>query len=760
MIPSRRAWLVSAVLAVSGLAAFTVRADPSLIGFDDEHARAERALEQRFDSALHADDLREWMRRLSARPHHVGSPYDKDNAEFLASLFRSWGYDTRIEQFSVLFPTPKVRVLEMLEPTRYQALLSEPALKEDATSGQATEQLPVYNAYSIDGDVTAPLVYVNYGVPKDYEELERRGVDVKGKVVIARYGGSWRGIKPKVAAEHGAVGCLIYSDPHDDGYFEGDVYPAGPFRNDRGAQRGSVADMPLFPGDPLTPGVGATADAKRLALSEAPTLTKIPVMPISYADAQPLLRALRGPVAPEAWRGALPLTYHLGPGPTRVHLKLAFNWNQAPLYDVIARLPGAQRPDEWIIRGNHHDAWVNGANDTISGLVALLAEAKAVGELHRGGWSPLRTIVYAAWDGEEPGLLGSTEWAETHADELRQKAAVYINSDGNGRGFLGMSGSHTLERFINEVARDVVDPQTKVSVAERRRARSLLDATKAEDRKEIRDRADLRIRALGSGSDYTPFLQHLGIASLDLGFGGEDPGGEYHSIYDSFDLYTRFKDPNFAYGVALAQTAGRAVLRLADADVLPFEFTSFADTLGKYVKEVSTLADDMREETEETNRRLRDRTYEVADDPKQPEVLPSPRPAVPYVSFAPLLNAQSRIEESAKAFDTAWKARAASGPLPAETLAALDAVLMSAERSLTRAEGLPRRPWFVHQVYAPGFYTGYGVKTLPAVRESLEQRDWAQAEEQVKTVAGVLEGFAQHVDRATAIVSGRASTAR
>ena len=749
MVTGRRASIaVLAFIVVAG----SVRADQGLLGFTDERARAQRALEQRFDASLSASDLRDWMKRLSARPHHLGSPYGKENAEFLASLFRSWGYDTRIEEFRVLFPTPKTRLLEMVEPTRFTAAISEPMLKEDATSGQTAEQLPVYNAYSIDGDVTAPLVYVNYGVPRDYEELARRGVDVKGKVVLARYGGSWRGIKPKVAAEHGAVGCLIYSDPRDDGYFQGDVYPEGAFRNDRGAQRGSVADMPLFPGDPLTPGVGATPDAKRLSLAEAPTLTKIPVMPISYADAQPLLRALRGPLAPEAWRGALPLTYHLGPGPTKVHLKLAFNWNQVPAYDVIARLAGAERPDEWIVRGNHHDAWVNGANDPISGLVPLLAEAKAIGELHKSGWTPKRTIVFAAWDGEEPGLIGSTEWVEAHAEELRSKAAVYINTDGNGRGFLGVGGSHTLERFINEVARDVIDPQTKVSVAERARARRVLDS-RADDRKDVRDRRDLRISALGSGSDYTPFLQHLGIASLNIGYGGEDDGGEYHSIYDSFDLFTRFKDPTFEYGIALAQTVGRAEMRLADADVLPFEFTAFADTLGRYVTEVAKLSDEMRDETEEVNRRLRDRTYQIAADPKQVEVPPSPRPPVPYISLAPLMNAKAKVDESAKSFDAAWKAR--TSPLSAEAQKSLDGVLMSAERTLTRSEGLPRRPWFVHHVYAPGFYTGYGVKTLPGVREALEQREWTQAEEQARLVAGLLEGLAAQIDRATAIVSTR-----
>src|SRR5215210_2374031 len=468
------------------LALFLVAASPAppaapLLGFSEEGAARQRDLEARFDSQLKAENLREWMKRLSARPHHVGSPYGKDNAEFMAGLFRSWGYDTKIEEFLVLFPTPTERVVEMVAPTRFTAKLAEPPVPGDATSGQTAEQLPIYNAYSIDGDVTGELVYVNYGVPRDYEELERRGVDVKGKIVIARYGGSWRGIKPKVAAEHGAVGCLIYSDPRDDGYFQGDVYPKGAWRNEHGAQRGSVADMPLFPGDPLTPNVGATKEAKRLALKDAPTLTKIPVMPISYADALPLLRSLTGPMAPEDWRGSLPVTYHLGPGATIVHLKLEFDWKTVPAYDVIAKIRGSQRPDEWIIRGNHHDAWVNGADDPISGLVAEMEEARAIGELAKAGWKPKRTIVYAAWDGEEPGLLGSTEWVEAHAATLKKNAAVYINSDSNGRGFLGVGGSHTLEKFINEVGRDVTDPQTKVSVLERSRALRMVRASSSDD---------------------------------------------------------------------------------------------------------------------------------------------------------------------------------------------------------------------------------------------------------------------------------------
>jgi N-acetylated-alpha-linked acidic dipeptidase len=386
-------------------------------------------------------------------------------------------------------------------------------------------------------------------------------------------------------------------------------------------------------------------------------------------------------------------------------------------------------------------------------MVALMAEAKAVGALRQSGWRPRRTLVYAAWDGEEPGLLGSTEWAEAHDAELQKKAVAYINSDSNGRGFLYMSGSHTLEKFINQVARDVTDPQTKVSAAERLRARRIVRGNEddAQDRKEIRERADLRIGALGSGSDYTPFLQHLGIASLNIGFGGEDGSGIYHSIYDSFAHYTRFNDSTFEYGIALAKLGGRTVLRLSEADVLPFEFGAFADTLGRYVKEVSKLADDLRDRTEEENRQLRDRTLVLAADPRQPFVVPKAKEAVPFVNFAPLQNALAKVEESARAFD---KARAALGDrLPsAQAQTALNELLMHAEQALTRPQGLPGRPWFRHHVYAPGFYTGYGVKTLPGVREALELRDWKAAEEQAVIAARTLEGFAAQIDRATALL--------
>jgi N-acetylated-alpha-linked acidic dipeptidase len=737
------------LLIISAFSVFaqSIPNEKTLMGFSAENSIKQKSLETRFDASLKKENLRDWMKRLSARPHFVGSPYGKENAEFMLALFKSWGFDANIEQFDVLFPTPKTRVLELLAPEKYTARLNEPALKGDSTSSQQTEQLPTYNAYSVDGDVTGDLVYVNYGVPADYEELEKRGIDVRGKIVIARYGGSWRGIKPKVAAERGAIACLIYSDPRDDGYFQGDVYPKGAWRNEHGVQRGSVADMPSFPGDPTTPNVGSTKGVKRLDRKNAPTLTKIPVMPISHADALPLLRNIGGAVAPANWRGALPMTYHLGgANAVRVRFKLEFNWDIKPIYNVIAKLNGTEFPDQWIIRGNHHDAWVNGADDPVSGLVALMEEARAIGVLAKSGWRPKRTIVYAAWDGEEPGLLGSTEWTETHREMLQNKAAVYINSDSNGRGFLGIGGSHTLEKFINEVGRDIPDPQTKMTVWERTRAQQIVNGSAAA-RKETMERPDLRIYALGSGSDYTPFLQHLGIASLNIGFGGEDGGGSYHSIYDSFDHFTRFGDPNFDYGIALAKVCGHATLRLANAEILPFEFTSFADTVGVYVREVMTLTETMREETKMMNQMLTGGMVVAAADPTEKFVAPKPKGNVPFLNFAPLQNALAKLQESSKNYQAAAKNRQVS---PAARKS-LDEILYKTERALTRGEGLPRRNWFKHQIYAPGFYTGYGVKTLPSVREAIEQRDWREAQEQILIVARVIENFAAEIDKAVAL---------
>src|SRR3989454_900792 len=721
-----------------------------LRGFTPESAKAEREWETKFRALPSPDSLREYMRHLSARPHHVGSPYDKANAEWILAKFKSFGLDAQIESFEVLFPTPKERVVELVAPTKFVAKLQEPPVAGDPTSSQQPEQLPTYNAYSADGDVTAPLVYVNFGVPADYERLERLGVSVKGAIVIARYFGSWRGIKPKVAAEHGAVGCLIYSDPKEDGYTHGDTYPQGPWRPRDGVQRGSVMDMPVYPGDPLTPGVGATKDAKRLPIDQAQTITKIPVLPISYGDAQPLLAALAGPVAPEEWRGGLAITYHVGPGPAKVHLRVKSDWSLKPLYDVIARIPGATAPDEWIIRGNHHDAWVNGAQDPLSGQVPLLEEARAYGALLKQGWKPRRTIVYAAWDGEEPALLGSTEWVEAHSDELAHKAVAYLNSDTNGRGYLGVAGSHTLEEFINDVSRDIEDPETRLTVWKRNQLNDVANARSPEVRDEARHRASLRIGALGSGSDYTPFLQHAGIASLNLGYGGEDGGRIYHSIYDDFKWFTSFDDTSFVYGRALAQTMGTAVMRLADAELLPYDFTGLAETVGRYAREVQKLLKDKQDSVREQNRQIDEGVFTATNDPREPLVPPKKEEIQAYLNFAPLDNAVDALTRAADRYQKALtKAEANSGAALTKTdLKALNATLLQSERALTLADGLPRRPWYRHQIYAPGFYTGYGVKTLPGVREAIEQKNWREADDQVPRLARTLGAETDVINRA------------
>jgi N-acetylated-alpha-linked acidic dipeptidase len=756
IIPSMKR-LPAAWLCCLLCASLATPADPPVLrGFSAESERAERDWESKFRAIPDPANLRQYMQRLSARPHHVGSPYDKDNAEWILSKFKEWGLDAKIESYDVLFPTPKERLLELVAPGRFTAKLQEPTVAGDPTSSQHDEQLPSYNAYSTDGDVTAPLVYVNYGAPADYEELDRLGVSVKGAIVIARYGATWRGIKPKVAAEHGAVGCLIYSDPRDDGFYQGSVYPAGPFRPSDGVQRGSVMDMPVYPGDPLTPGIGATKNAKRLKLSEVTTFTKIPTLPISYADAQPLLAAINGRVAPDRWRGALPITYFIGPGPAKVHLKVSFNWDIKPIYDVIARIPGSTYPDEWVIRGNHHDAWVNGASDPVSGTSALMEEARGLGTLLRQGWKPKRTIVYCVWDGEEEGLLGSTEWAEDHAEELRAKGAVYINSDGNGRGFLNVSGSHTLEKFINGVARDVKDPETNLTVWKRLQSRRLAaepdPAGPPVDRQELRQRADLRINALGSGSDYTVFIDHLGVASLNLGFGGEDEGGIYHSVYDDFNWYTHFSDTDFSYGRALAETAGLAMIRLADAEILPFDFSDFTDTIQRYVDEIQRLAQTQRAGIVERNREIEEGVFAADDDPHQKNVLPLPEAVPPFLDIAPLQNGLAALQSASARYDKAFEhARDNAGSIPARlSLRALNADLIAVEHSLTLSDGLPGRSWFQHQIYAPGLYTGYGVKTLPGVRESIEQKQWKLAQEQIKRVGGVLENAGERIQSAAA----------
>lgn len=729
--------------------ALTVAAAPAaaqeLIGFHPDRAADQRAIETRADGWIAAEDLISWNRLMTPRPHHAGAPQTEANARWMVERFREWGFAAGIETFHVLLPTPRQRKLTLLEPTRFEASLVEEPAADDATAQLAVaEGLPPYNAFSADGDVTAELVYVNRGIPADYEVLERLGIDVAGKIVIARYGGSWRGIKPKVAFEHGAVGCLIFNDPGDDGYSEGAAYPEGSFKHASAVQRGSVLDLPVRPGDPLTPMRGAVEGAERLERGEAETLMRIPVLPIAWRDAQPLLEVLGGEVAPEDWRGGLPITYRIGPGPARVRLQLEFDWDLVPAHNVIARLTGAERPDQWILRGNHHDAWVIGGRDPISGLVGLLAEARAVGRLAGEGHRPRRTIVYAAWDAEEPGLLGSTEWAEHHAEALREHAAVYINSDSNSRGFLRAGGSHALETLVNQVAGEVEDPQTGVSVGERLRAsRRLHGGLAVYERLQASDR--LRISALGSGSDYSPFLQHLGVSSLNVSYGGESSGGEYHTAFDTFDFYRRFVDPGADYGVALARTGLRLVLRLANADVLPFEFGATAATVGRYVDEVVELAENERSRLEREAELAQSGAFRLAADPTRPFVEPEAQEPAPYLNFAPLRNAHDRLVRAAQVADQALVAAAGAGDEAVQVQ--LDELIVGSERLLTREHGLPGRPWFRHHLYSPGLYTGYGVKTLPGVREAIEQGDWDEAQTQIDIAAEVLDEYAEQLKR-------------
>ncbi len=725
--------------ALSSLCLFTttVTAQKSVLGFSSSEKQLKT--EQYFDSQLSAKRVGENIKLLSSVPHHVGSVGGKMVASEIAKVFTAAGWDTKIETYQLMFPTPITRILEMKGATNFKAKLKETPLKEDATSNQE-DQLPTYNCWSADGDVTANLVFVNYGLPEDYETLAKYGIDVKGKIVIAKYGRSWRGIKPKVAQEHGAIGCLIYSDPIDDGYSAGDAYPVGPFKNDQTVQRGSIMDMVIYPGDPTTPNGASIEGAERVDHNDAQNLLKIPVLPISYGDAAPLLKDMDGPVAPKNWTGALPFTYHIGPSKSLVHLKLAFDWKIRPGLNVIATIKGAEFPDQWIVRGNHHDGWVNGAADPISGMASELEEAIAIGALLKQGWKPKRTLVYCAWDAEEPGLMGSTEWVEHHAAELKAKAVAYINSDGNGRGFLGAQGSHAFMPMITEISKSVTDPETGVSVFERAKASKAASASSALAKKEAFEATQYPLGAMGSGSDYSSFIQHLGVPSLNIGFGGEDEGGEYHSIYDSYDMYKRFKDPSFIYGVTLAQTTGRAVLRLSEADILPFDFSHLHKTVKGYITELIKNVDQMRETTKIENELVKNKVYVHAADPTDKLKTQEATMEVPYIDFSPLLNALSHFEKAVAHAELAKKTT------DAKKQNEINIKLYTAEQQLLTEAGLPRRPWYKHSLYAPGFYTGYGVKTVPGVREAIEQKNWTEATEQIGSVAKAIDQLSLYLE--------------
>jgi N-acetylated-alpha-linked acidic dipeptidase len=685
-----------------------------LRGFPPDQWKAQHDREEQAKAIPQAERLRIYMDRMAAKPHHAGSPGSKAVADYLVAQLTEWGFDTRVETFQALIPYPTTRTLEMTAPVRFRAKLAEPAISGDAGTAQEG-QLPPFNAYGASGDVTAPLVYVNYGQPEDFEYLKKLGVDVKGKIAIARYGRSWRGLKAKLAQDNGAVGCLIYSDPREDGFFQSDVYPQGPMRPADGVQRGSVMDMALYPGDPLTPGWASEPGSKRLTRDEAKTLLKIPVLPISWADALPLLQQLTGPVVPESWRGALPLTYHSGPGPAMVHLQVDFDWSTRPLYDVIATIPGSVAKDQWILYGNHHDAWVNGASDPVSGASVLLETARTLSVLRKQGWHPKRTIMLALWDGEEYGLLGSTEWVEKHMDELDRKAAVYINSDSSGRGPFIAGGSASLEPFIAEVLRDVTDPATSKSLLDAVRDRRTPAVAIAGGTPETRER-EFHVDSLGSGSDYVAFLDHAGIASLNLGFSAGD--GVYHSIYDTPAWYQQFSDGDRTYSKTLTQVMSIALLRLADAPVLPLDFGSLSASVTRWIEEIRKQL---------------------------------PR-ASAKVDLRPISAQLMRLSAAAKAYDEELSAWSKRGVSTSEKLAKVDESIRNTERTLLTTDGLPRRDWYRNQIYAPGMLTGYAAKTLPGVREAVEAQQWDEANQQVHRLAETLRSAAAQVEDTTRLL--------
>jgi N-acetylated-alpha-linked acidic dipeptidase len=673
-----------------------------LLGFSAAGTATELTLERRFKAMPNAKAAEADFDIMTAEPHHAGSPYQIKLADYVAEQLEKFGLEVAKYEYSVLLPWPEERKAEIVAPDKFTLQVEEETIAGDPWASKPGI-LPAYNVYSPSGDVTGDVVYVNFGVPADYETLASLGIDVKGKIVLARYGGSWRGIKPKVAAEHGAIGCIIYSDPHEDGYFQGDVYPDGPFRAWGMIQRGSVMDMPRYPGDPATPGRPSKPGVERLPLDRIQTFSPIPVQPMSYRDGIELLKRLAGPVAPEAWRGALPVTYHVGPGPARLHLSLRMDFGQRRLIDVVGRLKGSTYPDQWVVVGSHRDAWTFGASDPISGHVSMMSVARALGELARTGWKPLRTMVFVSWDGEEPGLLGSTEWVEDLESELREKAAVYVNRD-SGAGGINFTGSavHSLTPFVYELARSVEYEPGK-NLYDNWLARAREQAPPREGQPSL---AVPPIGALGSGSDYTAFLDHVGIAALDMNLSGRGGDGTYHSTYDNPAWFKRFVDPHFAYSVLAAQTTGVALLRLANAEQLPLDYEAYGRQITEYLTEIEQLA--------KGSKSIDFAGLQAAADA--------------FTKAGALLRA--RGEKALNASD-------------ATTLADVNRRLMMAERDLIEPSGLPDRPWYRHVIYAPGLYTGYGVKTVPGVREAVDAHNDVRAADQAQIVIRALQRAAK-----------------
>lgn len=692
-----------ASLTVAWLSAGSVR--PATIrGFSAKGSAAETAREREFMAMPSAVANEADFDVMTAEPHHVGSPYEITLADYVAEKFARAGLEVSRYEYSVLVPWPGERHIEIVEPNHLTLQVEEETIPGDPWASKPGI-LPAYNAYSPSGDVTGDIAYVNFGAPSDYETLKDLGIDVKGKIVLARYGGGWRGIKPKVAAEHGAIGCLIYSDPHEDGYFRGEVYPAGALRGWGMIQRGSVLDTARYPGDPATPGRPSKPGVERLPLDKIDILPTIPVQPMAYRDALEIFRRLQGPIAPEEWRGALPIAYRVGPGPAKVHLSLKMDFAQRRLINVIGKIAGGERPDEWVIVGSHRDAWTFGASDSVSGHVSMMAVADALGSMVKRGWKPRRSILFASWDGEEAGLLGSTEWVEELGAELKAKAVVYVNRDAGASGpYFTASAVPSLTPFVHELAQSIPSDDPSKTLYDRWLERSREDAP--------RHRAPLleapSLGSLGSGSDYTPFLQHIGVSSLDMGVNGLLADGAYHSTYDNPAWFKKFIDPEFKYSVLASQATGVAVLRLADGELLPFDYESYGKQIGEYVDEVQG-----------------EMTKRSPGDAKK-------------IDFGGLRSAAHALAKAGADLRRRGESALEGAPNRA-TLAALDRRMVQAERDLIEPKGLPDRPWYKHMVYVPGLLTGYAVKTIPGVREAVEGGNYTLAADQARTVIRALE---------------------
>lgn len=697
----------------------------ALEGFTPADSAVERALEDRFRAIPKPESAREHLRQLTKEPHVAGTQEDYQTALYVRDRMREYGINAELKEYQVLLPYPKnPTLLELVAPRRERLRLQEAALPEDPTSS-SRKIIPLFNGYSASGDVTAPLVYVNYGLPEDYDALKKINVDTKGKIVIARYGRSFRGVKARVAEEHGAIGVIIYSDPADDGYAQGDVYPKGPWRPETSAQRGSVQYLFIHPGDPLTPGVPAVPGTPRLAREQVTNLPKLPVQPISYGDARKLLEPLRGQVRPAGFQGGLPFAYHVG-GTTdvRVHLKTDMEFKTTTIWDVVGRVEGGEEKDRWIVLGNHRDAWTFGAVDPNSGTTAMLELARGFGELTKQGWKPRRTIILCSWDAEEQGLIGSTEWAEDNASELKEKAVAYLNVDVavSGANF-GASSVPSMWKLIRAAARDVRDPKTGKSVYQAWQDKSREDRPAAEltDESGTDEKiAEARIAALGSGSDFTPFLQHLGVPSLDMGFNGDY--GVYHSAYDSFTWMEKFGDPQFVYHVAAAQIWGTITMRLADSSALPLDYADYADQIRDFINETVKTAQRRRLADSFDSKALLDAAKDLSDEASRTRTRRDD-----------LLN---EIERSrTRADDT--------HPRSVARLRKLNDSLLAAERALTDARGLTGRPWYTHQIYAPGFYTGYAAQPLPDLRQAIEDRNTTNAREAARRITEAIRRASQ-----------------